>query len=160
MSPTTCKPMCRCGKHFLTELETEALRLTWEVAEGIKWQKSATGTAYWFLCQDCHQREWPEDYRCANRYSRPAPTFAERLSTNKGRVKLICGDLYLTEAPLERQPTQSFTAVTAAPRSPDARSRSPVRAVIPRVDSSRQQQQQASTGQPAARPERGIAKLG
>ena len=155
MSPFTGKPVCRCGKRFLTDLPTETLRLTWAAAEGIKWQKSATGSAYWILCQECHQREWPEDQRYANRWSRPGPSFAERLSANKGRVRLICGDFYLTETPLEHQQTHSSTAAAAAPSSPNARSRSPVRAVVPRVDSLRQQQQQATTGQPAASPEQG-----
>jgi hypothetical protein len=123
MSANVCMPTCPlCGK-FLADLRTQQLQQVWAAWEGVKWDfrdLQRGRTAYWRYCFECHTMQmWPGDGRRGNRHSSPTPTRWWRVQ--RGSVaRLVCGDLYLTEAPpeIEHKDYPGRGRRRARPRSP------------------------------------------
>ena len=61
-APGTPVCSCRAGT-YLTELRSDSLRARWAEEQGLKWGWRPAGKAFWFLCEPCHARAWPEDGR-------------------------------------------------------------------------------------------------
>ena len=92
--------------------------------EGVKWHYNSAGRAFWYLCQKCHERAWPEDKR--GRAARPGVDDwlgAASGSNRRAAVRVACGDLYLTTPPPEFLPPSSPRPRTSNART--ARSRTP-----------------------------------
>ena len=121
MAPPKC---LACGIQDATRLEGQHLMEIWAAQRGVAWDfRKVDGAPYWYLCLECHRREWPLDQRCANRHSKPwsAVVFA----TTPVR-RLLVGDFYLTQPPPERLRAPLFPAATQSRRA-GVRSRSPWR---------------------------------
>ena len=91
-------PKCRCGK-VLTDLRSPDLLARWARREGDAWSYRDNGTPYWNFCVACHMREWPHDRRYNNASSRPAPPWLH--VRHSGVCRLVAGDCFLTQPPLE-----------------------------------------------------------
>ena len=109
--------LCSCGDHVLTELWGVALLEAFAEDEGVKWHYNSAGRAFWYLCQKCHERAWPEDKR--GRAARPGVDDwlgAASGSNRRAAVRVSCGDLYITTPP----PT--FLLPSPRPRTSNAHS--------------------------------------
>ena len=102
MAPPRC-PACNVLK--LTELDSLDLRTRWAEEEGRKWTWTG-GLAYWRLCLRCHTETWPGDPRSLRKRGShcvdEAWNYRGQKHGRRGQVhSLVCGDLYLTQAPPE-----------------------------------------------------------
>ena len=108
-------PLCACGT-VLTDIRGADEQVRWAERLGDCWGYRENGTAYWFKCFRCHVREWPNDFKVKNRYSRPAPSWLHLHWTARPRGQLASGDFFfLTTPPPERRGRQHPRCVDAVP---------------------------------------------
>eukprot|EP00973_Karenia_brevis_P034912 4818168-Karenia_brevis.AAC.1 len=97
MQPTYM-PLCVCGT-TLTDIRNPDVLAKWQDREGDAWLRRENGTPYWQFCVDCHMRRWPNDRRCRNSASKPAPPWLNYSCS--GVRRLFAGDFFLTQPPPE-----------------------------------------------------------
>ena len=108
-------PLCVCGT-VLTDIRGADEQVRWAERLGDCWGYRENGTAYWFKCFRCLVREWPNDFKVKNRYSRPAPSWLHLHWTARPRGQLASGDFFfLTTPPPERRGRQHPRCVDAVP---------------------------------------------
>ncbi len=119
-------PGCGLG---LSRLHSQKLRESWAQEEGLKWGWYTQEQAYWKLCLPCHQEAWPGDLRRRGPYCLPLADYWKHLVG--GRLRLLAGDFYLTQAPPEYLSHGRWLAPGDPPRR--ARPAPPLPETVPAV---------------------------
>ena len=93
-------PKCaQCGVIDAAELEDSDLLTVWAEYDGIKWRWHHN-LAYWYLCLECHQKIGQRISESGTDILAPVLYEITVLGV-RVKVSLICGDLWLMQAPPE-----------------------------------------------------------